>query len=592
MYFVETSRFLKNKDIFYLQVLPAIIIFFVLIFLSFIFFKTAVENNRADIEAHINENNSLNIKDINTRLEAYKDILLGGAGLFYAQNGAVTRSGWNSFISSYRITDRYPGTQGVGYSQVVKSRDITAHEEAVKNEGFSDYKVFPLEDSDIQTAIIYIEPFVGRNAKVLGYNMYSDATRKTAMNEAASSGRVAISDAVGLLQDGGPEASQKGFLMYAPVYGDLAVARQAEKSVELVEGFVYAPLRIKDVLDNTIKDDGKGYGFKINSINAGSTKQLYETANFQSLANDKTALSKSEVIKVSDKQEWEIVGIGNSEIVPANQTERPYAIFFSGLVFSFFVGGFVYLLLVNRSNNLKKKEEESIQQAKDELLALASHQLRTPATVVKQYLGMLVEGFAGDLAKNQAVLAMKAYASNERQLNIINELLVVAQADANQLKMNRQKTNLGNLITEIVEDEEKAVIGQNKSISYACPKNAKQIFVKADRQYLRMAIENIINNGLKYTQEKGVVKVKLSQQVRFAIIEVKDNGVGVDAKDQKLLFKKFSRIPNKLTNQVSGTGMGLYIARKIIELHKGRITFRSLKNEGSTVTIELPRLGR
>jgi signal transduction histidine kinase len=229
---------------------------------------------------------------------------------------------------------------------------------------------------------------------------------------------------------------------------------------------------------------------------------------------------------------------------------------------------------------------QSPKEAKDDFLALASHQLRTPATGVKQYLGMLIEGYAGPLSELQEKLLNKAYSSNERQLSIINEMLFVARADSGQIKIQEDLIDLQSLIKDTVEEQQLAFFNKEQTFKINIPEE-KVLFV-GDEQYLRMAIENLISNATKYTPEGGHIDIFLKQSDSSIKIEVSDTGVGVSEEDKKLLFRKFTRIPNDLTGLVNGSGLGLYLVKKVIETHGGTVEFESEEGIGSTVKIILP----
>jgi signal transduction histidine kinase len=227
------------------------------------------------------------------------------------------------------------------------------------------------------------------------------------------------------------------------------------------------------------------------------------------------------------------------------------------------------------------------QEAKDDFLALASHQLRTPATGVKQYLGMLKEGLAGPMSDLQTKLVNKAYESNERQLGIINEMLFVARADSGQIKIQSDLIDLNSLLEDIVEEQQVAFRNKRQIKKMSLPE--QRVLFVGDSQYLRMAFENLISNATKYTHEGGKIEINLHNGIQDIVIEVCDTGVGVAEEDRELLFKKFARISNELSAIVSGSGLGLYLVKKVIEAHSGRIEFHSKVGVGSKVKIVLPK---
>ncbi len=125
-----------------------------------------------------------------------------------------------------------------------------------------------------------------------------------------------------------------------------------------------------------------------------------------------------------------------------------------GFTISFAIAGFLFLLMLTRARAIVYTKQNEAQQAKDDLLSLASHQLRTPATAVKQYLGMILEGYTGDIDAQQLPALQKAYSSNERQLDTINQILYVAKADAGRLSINKNNFDLNLLIADMVADLE------------------------------------------------------------------------------------------------------------------------------------------
>jgi PAS domain S-box-containing protein len=231
-------------------------------------------------------------------------------------------------------------------------------------------------------------------------------------------------------------------------------------------------------------------------------------------------------------------------------------------------------------------QEVELEQAKDEFISLASHQLRTPATAVKQYAGMLIQGYAGELTPTQQLMAESIYESNERQIAIVNDLLRVAQVDAGKVQLRLAVTDLVATTERVIEDLEPKFTVKNQRLSFARPKAS--ITPLIDKTLIRMVIENIIDNASKYTPADKSVTISLRSNQHFAIIDIKDQGVGIKKEDLPLLFQKFSRLPNSLSEEVGGTGLGLYWAKKIVDLHGGSIVVHSQPDKGTTFSIRIP----
>lgn len=223
---------------------------------------------------------------------------------------------------------------------------------------------------------------------------------------------------------------------------------------------------------------------------------------------------------------------------------------------------------------------------KDEFIALASHQLRTPATGVKQYLGMLLEGYMGPLSAAQRDFIQKAYDNNERQLGTINDLLQVAQIDANKIVLHQELTDLSHLVKTVANEFRRIV--KNRQQNLIVRGGAQPVMVQVDVMRLRMALDNIIDNASKYAEPNTSVVIKLNTDDTTAYLSVTDHGVGIAAEDMPKLFQKFSRIDNPRSILVGGNGLGLYLVKRIIDAHGGGVTVESELGKGTTFTLQFP----
>lgn len=228
----------------------------------------------------------------------------------------------------------------------------------------------------------------------------------------------------------------------------------------------------------------------------------------------------------------------------------------------------------------------ALERAKDEFVAIASHQLRTPATAVKQYVGLLLEGYAEPLTENQRLFLERAYESNERQLHIVQEILKITQLDLEKVVLRPAVCDIRQIAQAAVATVQSNFDAKEQNIMIKEPD--EPLMAKVDAEQLQVAVENLLENASNYTWPQKTITVstrKLKDRVR---ISVKDEGVGIEHHDYPKLFQKFSRIPNPLSLEISGTGLGLYWAAKIIHLHGGYIHVASSPGKGSIFTINLP----
>lgn len=229
--------------------------------------------------------------------------------------------------------------------------------------------------------------------------------------------------------------------------------------------------------------------------------------------------------------------------------------------------------------------EMEVERMKSEFISLASHQLRTPATAVKQYLGLALEGYTNSKAEFDKCLR-DAYTSNEEQLQIIDDILNVAKVDAGKLDIKRSETDIVKLVETAAAQFASQVKQKGHKFEVDLP--GKPLIINLDALKIQMVVENLISNAIKYSPDGSRVEVKLSGTSEGVKLSVKDTGIGIAKKDQARLFAKFGRIESDYSVKVQGTGLGLYLAKQIIELHGGSIALASSPGKGSRFTVTLP----
>ena len=234
----------------------------------------------------------------------------------------------------------------------------------------------------------------------------------------------------------------------------------------------------------------------------------------------------------------------------------------------------------------QQKELQRLNDSKDEFISLASHQLRTPATAVKQLLGLLLEGFEGELPDNIQRIIEKSYESNERQIAIVNSLLRVAQVDAGKVVLHKTVHDINSVINGLLLQHSGVIAERDQIVTWDLPKKPLPGYI--DEQYFRMALENILDNASKYTDQGGTIHVRTESRDDLVHVEISDTGVGIPEANIERLFEKFHRIPNDLSHKISGSGLGLYWVEKIIDLHNGTIGVDSKLGEGTTFHIYVP----
>lgn len=236
---------------------------------------------------------------------------------------------------------------------------------------------------------------------------------------------------------------------------------------------------------------------------------------------------------------------------------------------------------------LKKQRAQLLElnKTKDDFIALASHQLRTPATAVKQYIGLLLEDLAGPLSPEQKQYLQTAFDSNERQLRIINDLLKTAQIDSHRYSLSKKKQNVTAIVQASIADLSPLFESRKQTVTFD---KIPDVTIDADADELRLVIVNLLENASKYSYLWTNIKIAMKRTPTQLRLSIKDEGTGIAKEDQVRIFDKFTRVNNDLSDTVTGTGFGLYWVKRIIELHGGTIEVKSSPKKGSEFIIRLP----
>ena len=222
-------------------------------------------------------------------------------------------------------------------------------------------------------------------------------------------------------------------------------------------------------------------------------------------------------------------------------------------------------------------EQKKSDKLRDDFIATLTHDLRTPLLAAIQTLKFFLDGALGELDEKQKLLLSTMQKSNEDLLGLVNALLEVYKYDAEKLTLAKTNFNIYNL-TEQVYSELKP-LADKKNIEFVIECSDQSMTINADRSEIRRVICNLCGNAINYTQESGKVVITIKNEGRDLIFSVSDNGSGIPQEDIPNMFQRFSQGTSK--KRSTGTGLGLYLSRQIIESHGGKIWLESTLNKGS-----------
>jgi signal transduction histidine kinase len=230
---------------------------------------------------------------------------------------------------------------------------------------------------------------------------------------------------------------------------------------------------------------------------------------------------------------------------------------------------------------------KALDAAKDEFISMASHQLRTPLTAVKGYLSMVLEGDAGDINKNQKDLIKRSFNGTQRMVYLIADLLNVSRLQTGKFVIENKLTNLPEVVSTEVNQLKDTAEARHLTLTYKKPTNFPRLML--DETKVRQVIMNFLDNAIYYTPVGGKIVTSLEATDKDITYTVTDTGIGVPKEDQHRLFAKFYRTDNARKTRPDGTGLGLFMAKKVITAQGGDIIFRSTEGQGSTFGFTFPR---
>ncbi|HSW85812.1 MAG TPA: sensor histidine kinase [Candidatus Saccharimonadales bacterium] len=232
---------------------------------------------------------------------------------------------------------------------------------------------------------------------------------------------------------------------------------------------------------------------------------------------------------------------------------------------------------------------EVLDKSKSDFVSLASHQLRTPLTSIKWYAEALLDPKFRLSGEKQKHYLQQLYASNERMIELVNALLNVSRIDFDKLPAKDDKVYLKHALEQVINDESARIREKSIVIDKKFDKKLAPIYI--DRSWIRVILQDLISNAIKYSAPKQHVSVVVEQLPKHVLIHVKDTGFGIPMAQQNKIFTKFFRADNARKQGSDGSGLGMYITKAMVERAGGTIWFESKENEGTTFYVKLPTNG-
>ncbi len=554
---------------------PALIVLIALLaFTVFAFYQASL--SAEERRERLFENRLERIKSsVSLRMVDYVQILKGCRGLFYGSD-SITARDWKIYVDNLNIESVYPGIQGIAYAQFISKQDTQRFADHLRKNFYADFQIKSPFKNDFLTPITYIEPFSGRNLRAVGFDMYSDDTRREAMDRAMNTGMAALTKKVILVQETETNP-QPGFLLYMPVYRNPESVESIEDRKRNIKGFVYFPFRAKEILHD-VSERFKDVHIKIYDGEHIEQENLLFDSDHAAADSDETLTQN--LLNIAGTPWLLSVGV-DDEFGSDIEKSQPIIILTFGIILS--VLFFMMIANIIKRNNQIREEllmTKELDNKKDEFIGIASHELKTPLTSIKAYMQLLERS---DLSEQHRKLVSKANSNITKLNNLIGDLLDVSKIQSGHLVLNVAPFELKKMILESVENVQHMYSSHELLITTPIP----DLILNADILRLEQAMTNLLVNAIKYSPGAPAVQISINQLEDTVRINVIDSGIGIAPENREKVFDRFYRA-KELSPVFSGLGMGLFISSEIVKRHNGEIGVESEAGKGSTFYIILP----
>jgi signal transduction histidine kinase len=517
---------------------------------------------------------------ITSRLDTYSAMLDGAAGLF-AASSQVGRDEFRRYVHHLDLRERYPGIQGVGFSQRVAPEELARFEAVQRASGVPGFRVSPPGTRDEYHAIVYLEPADRRNQAAMGYDMFSEPQRRAAMMAARDQGVPRASGRVTLRQEIDAE-KQGDFLIYVPVYVDGLPPLTIEDRRERLLGFVYAPFRLGDLFTGLFR----------NEIDPRVRFRVFEgpdTLPAQILHDSHPRSGRPRTMGLRGRESVDVAG-------------ARWTVMFTPLpsFWSWSGHGYIPLIalvgcalstvmyLLTRAQAVARAAAEESEAARGRFYAAMSHELRTPLTAIIGYNHLLLDGAYGPVPDEQRRSLARSQQAASHLLELVNDVLDLSKLQAGRLSITPGQVEVPALVEDTIATMRHTAESRGCAIAFVdtgCPS-----VLQTDARRVRQILLNLLSNATKFGAGQPIEVRCAAGPDGTAVVEVVDHGPGIAPEHQPRLFEEFVQLPG-IPSDAPGTGLGLAISRALAHLLGGTLTVESMPGVGSTFRLTLPEVG-
>jgi signal transduction histidine kinase/ActR/RegA family two-component response regulator len=554
--------------------------------------RTAAESAEAQAEAEFGAEAQQTLRQIQSGLNTYLEAVRAGAVLLSANN-EISGSEFRRFVDGLQLAERYPAMEGIGFAQCLGRPALPRLLRSFALEGRS-MAPWPETGHPVACPTLFLEPWRRNGKAAAGFDLASEPVLEEVMATARDAARPAASRRLTTVESWEGEW-RATVVLVLPVYrlgapiGDVDARRRA------LVGFVYSPINTMRLFETLDLSTRSAIAFDIFESPLTSPDTLLghwtapaTTARYE--ANDTVHMAG---------REWFVHMQSTEQTINIASQAAPQTLIV-GLVLSFM------LFLVTRAQvqawetaarheaelrtsaealRQSEAEAQAANRAKDDFLATLSHELRTPLNVVLGWASMLR---LPHVSENRLPHALDIIERNARQqAELIDDLLDVSRIVTGKLRVELKLVALTPIVQSVVDALRPSAEAKAIGISLAVPADSALVTGDADR--LHQIVRNLVSNAIKFTPDQGQVAVALTRTAATVQLTVRDTGVGIAPEFRPHVFERFRQADSSTTRTHSGVGLGLSIARHLVELHDGRIDAQSEgTGKGAMFIVELP----
>lgn len=571
-------------------------------------YTTYAEVIRSDNEEHFTQLIHDVEQKIVARLRVYEDALLSGVSLFAASH-SVEPAEWRQFVESLHLEQRYPGIHGMGVIWPVTEESTKSFLSWTRSKVAADFQIKNVPDttppkSDEAFVITYIEP-IKRNKLAQGLDIGSDFVRRAAAEASRRSGTSAMTGRISLIQDNHKEP---GFLFLVPFYKRGVPLETEEDRVRNFEAWVYAPFISREFFSGVSGSWNSEVALAVYEGNPSSHSNLiFSSSGYQASNQSPPAESSrhTHIILAGNPLtlEWALLpGFrGQSESIAVWLSVLGMM---GTLLLSALIAGLTTHerraseLVVKRTQELeesRRQAEEAAQTAKlasaakGIFLANMSHELRTPLNGIVGMTDLLLDT---TLNKEQQEYVATVKGCSQSLVSLINDILDLSRIEAGKLAMATEPFEIRHVIKAVVSVLSAKALEKKIELATHVDPLLEDWFL-GDRIRIGQVLTNLLGNAIKFTPIGGAIMVHArsageAEGKRFIQISVSDTGIGIPNEKLGLIFEQFAQADDSTTRTYGGTGLGLTIARQLVEIMGGTIWVDSIVGRGSIFHVLIP----